>query len=557
MEMMLALIRRFRNDKRGNIAIMAAGGLVLAISLAAFGVDLGAVSIDRRKNQAAADIAAIVAASNIQNASLAVSFALKENNIPSDSLEGVELGVYSANAGVSPSARFIKSTPAIANAARVTLKSASPLYFGQFLTGSNHVDIRTTATAATTAFSSFSIGSRMLSINGGILNSMLGAMLGANLQLSVLDYQALLGARVDLFDFMGALATRVDLKTLTNDQLLATNLKATDILAAVINTQPSANAATTALTRIATALSGSSKKILASDLIGLGPYSGLTAGVKPALGASVSVSLFDLVSAVAGLVGRSSTAPLSLDLGIPGIAGVTLRMAVDSRSHGASWVAVGAAGATVRTAAARVFVEINLLGSGVIPMVRLPLFIDIAPATATLKQVNCGYPNIETTKVTLSVLPGILDAWIGEVSDADLRNFAVKLSPPAATLVDLLSLVKITGRAHAAMGNTTPTNVEFSYAEIKANNNKKTVTTTSFSQSLMGSLLGDLQVGVTLGPLGLLLGGLGGVVTGIISAATGPVDQIVSTLFSTLGIGLGQADVWVSGVRCDGAVLVN
>jgi len=28
-------------------------------------------------------------------------------------------------------------------------------------------------------------------------------------------------------------------------------------------------------------------------------------------------------------------------------------------------------------------------------------------------------------------------------------------------------------------------------------------------------------------------------------------------VLSSLGVGIGQADVWVSGIRCDGAVLVN
>ena len=38
---------------------------------------------------------------------------------------------------------------------------------------------------------------------------------------------------------------------------------------------------------------------------------------------------------------------------------------------------------------------------------------------------------------------------------------------------------------------------------------------------------------------------------------TSPIDQVLASLLSTLGIGLGQVDVWVLGIRCDGAVLVN
>ena len=31
----------------------------------------------------------------------------------------------------------------------------------------------------------------------------------------------------------------------------------------------------------------------------------------------------------------------------------------------------------------------------------------------------------------------------------------------------------------------------------------------------------------------------------------------VIAILAMLGVGVGQADVWVSGIRCDGAVLVN
>jgi uncharacterized membrane protein len=35
------------------------------------------------------------------------------------------------------------------------------------------------------------------------------------------------------------------------------------------------------------------------------------------------------------------------------------------------------------------------------------------------------------------------------------------------------------------------------------------------------------------------------------------LDALVNDILTSLGIGLGEADVWVNGVRCDGAALVN
>ena len=119
-----------------------------------------------------------------------------------------------------------------------------------------------------------------------------------------------------------------------------------------------------------------------------------------------------------------------------------------------------------------------------------------------------------------------------------------------------LGIIQVSGRAHATMANTSPTSVNFSYADIQAQT-KKTVNTTSFTSSLTSSLLNDLSLTVNLGPLGLPIPGIGPLVTSIISGATSSIDTLLASVLQSLGVGLGQADVWVTGVRCDGAVLVN
>jgi uncharacterized membrane protein len=202
-----------------------------------------------------------------------------------------------------------------------------------------------------------------------------------------------------------------------------------------------------------------------------------------------------------------------------------------------------------------VLLQVRLIGSGAVSVVNLPVYVEIAAGTAMLDAVACGYPDIGTSTVRLGVSPGIVDAWIGNVSTADLNNFSTRPNPGAATLVDL-GTVKVTGRAHATMANTAPTPVTFSYADIQAQT-RKTVTTTSFTSSLTASLLGDLQLAVQLGPLALPVPGLAPLVLSIIGGATHSVDTLLTSVLQTLGVGLGQADVWVTGIRCDGAVLVN
>jgi uncharacterized membrane protein len=188
-------------------------------------------------------------------------------------------------------------------------------------------------------------------------------------------------------------------------------------------------------------------------------------------------------------------------------------------------------------------------------LVNLPLYVEVASGTATLNSLSCGYPNVSTSSVTLGVTPGIIDAWIGGVSAADLNNFTTKPNPPPATLVNL-GAITVSGRAHAGMGNTTPKSVTFNYSDIQSQT-PQTVTTTNFTSSLVSSLLGDLALNVQVGPLGLPVPGLGATVASLLAGATSPIDQLLATVLATLGVGIGQADVWVTGIRCDGGVLVN
>jgi uncharacterized membrane protein len=554
--MMKSHIKRFRADERGNFAIMGAGLMTLVIGCAALGVDLGSIFADRRRTQSTTDLAAIVAASNLGNATNAAAATVTDNNFPASAVTSVQLGTYTANSAIAPSARFVTPAVGTANAARVTLNTQTPLYFAKFITGSSQYTIKTTATATTTQMASFAIGSRLLSLNNGLLNAMLGGMLGTTLSLSVMDYQSLASANIDAFAFLSAAATRVSLTGASYSTLLSSNIKVSDIIAAALSAQQAANgasSATTALSTISQAMNGITTQMQLGSLVDVGPYGGLATGTAPQMG--VSLGLLSMLSAVAQIANGTNQVATGVNLSLPGIASVSLTATIGARPVGSSWIAVGTQGASVHTAQTRILLSIQLVGTGPVSVVNLPVYVEVASGTATLNSVSCGYPNISTSSVALGVTPGIVDAWIGNVTTAMLTNFTTKPNPPAATLVNL-GLVTVTGLAHAGMGNTTATPVSFSYSDITSQT-PHTVTSTNFTSSLTSSLLGSLSLTVNVGPLGIPIPGLGTTVTGIIGGATSSVDQLLATVLQTLGVGIGQADVWVNGIRCDGAVLVN
>ena len=266
------------------------------------------------------------------------------------------------------------------------------------------------------------------------------------------------------------------------------------------------------------------------------------------------MSLYGLVAAAAGVANGTHQVAASLNLGLPGITSVSLIATVGERPVGSGWLTVGSEGASVHTAQTRVLLSVQL-GGGASPVVNLPLYVEVASGTATLNSVNCGHPNVSTSTATLGVTPGIVDAWIGNVSVADLTNFTTKPNPPPATLVNL-GAVTVSGLAHAGMGNTSPKSVTFDYPGIQSQT-PQTVTTTNFTSSLTSSLLGDLALNVKVGPLGIPVPGIGATVANLLASDTSSIDQLLATVLATLGVGIGQADVWVTGIRCDGAVLVN
>ncbi|MDB5532773.1 MAG: hypothetical protein JWO28_1088 [Hyphomicrobiales bacterium] len=565
----------FTRDRRGSTIVMASIVIFVVMGFAALAVDLGSLFVQKRRQQTANDLAALAAASDLTRASAAAQATLTRNQLPAEAMKLVEVGVYTPNAALTPAQRFVPGNGPSANAVRVTLQKAYPIYFAKVFSAlpqsstqgarisagaSNTVNVNSTAIAAANAQASFAVGSRLLSINGGIINGVLGGMLGTNLSLTAMDYQALANAKIDMFTFSDKLASRLTLTGLTYSQVLSGNVQVTDALNAALDASranPSnSSAANAALALIVAAKTGSFDKLNISNLLSAGVYSGRQTSQGPPVSASLNALQF--VSAMAQIANGTNQVAASLGVSLPGISSVSLKLTIGERPVGTSLVTIGSVGATAHTAQTRVLLSINLIGTGSASVINLPIYIEVASATARITAISCSPGDITTSSVTLGVTPGIVDAWIGNVTNADMTNFSVKPNPPVATLVNLLNLVSVTGRAHATMSNMTETPVTFSYADITGGV-VKTTSTTSFITPLLVSLTNDLKLSVNvLSILGLGLGGgLDSLVLSTVIGATSSIDTLISGLLNALGVSLGQADTWVTGIRCGNAVLVN
>jgi uncharacterized membrane protein len=114
------VVRRFRDERRGTIAIMSAAVMALVVGAAAIAIDVATLFTERRQAQGAVDLAAMAAAADLARAHDAAVATLQANRITDYQHLSVETGTYTADAALTPGQRFVAGgVPA--NAARVTL----------------------------------------------------------------------------------------------------------------------------------------------------------------------------------------------------------------------------------------------------------------------------------------------------------------------------------------------------------------------------------------------------------------------------------------------------
>lgn len=536
--------------------MMIAIGMPMILGFGAVAVDLGSVYLTTRHLQGVADMAALAAASDLTRAQLAAQATADANPMDAPVTAQTTTGVYSADGSIAPGSRFVAGGAA-PSAAQVTLHGQASLFFGGILIGRPSFDITRTATAARAQLASFSIGSGLLSVNGGIENALLSALTGSTVSLSAMDYNALVTANVDLFDYVAALRTRLSLQGASYSQVLSTKVSsplAMQALADVLTTNGQTAAAAAART-LAAAESGLNQTDL-SLLIAPGPYGGQD-HVSSGAGAKVSLEAMDVANALLTLANGGRQVQLDLGASIPGLASTTVYLAIGQRPSNSPWIGIDDAGKViVRTAQARLYVNAQVGAGGVLgglgaSLVNLPVYVELASAQAKLSALSCA-----NNTVSLSVAPSVGRIAIGQVNTAGLDDFTTAETISPATLLNL-GLVKATATSVVDLGGAQWQTVNFSSADVAAHT-IKTASTQDLAQTTVASLVGNAQVGVQVLGLGLVVG-QGPVTTSlgqVLSVAAVPLDSTLNALESLLGVQLGYADVRINGLRCNGAALV-
>lgn len=573
--------RRFlswRDDRRGNIAISTALCLPLIISALALGVDYGYLTLQQRELQTTADLSAISAASTPTNPESAVMsyIALNNRNIAVlkngqllskgapvafnaatvfDKFEAyaeITKGHFQQDSKIAIASRFQANT-APYDAVRITLHQKGGLFFGGNIVEAPRLSASGVATVDKMA--AFSVGSRLASLNNGVINSLLGKLLGTTISLSAMDYQSLANANVDVLKILDKMAIKLNLTAGTYDDVLKTDIGFGAFLNAITQTTGISPAVSSILKTLEKTLDKSKLTIKLKDVVSVGPL-----GTKPigqTEGMAIQTDLFELISAGANVANGSKQVDLDLGATIPGLASVSLSVAVGQPPVGTSSLAVAKVGGVVRTAQTRVALTAAVDGiTGLLGIrLKIPLYLEVAHGEATIASITCSSGSSGPT-VNIDAIPGVLELSLGDVDKSAFANFGADPKVTKAKLV-AIPAIAINALAYANATNMKVDHLSFSPADIAAQK-VRTASSQNTVSTLMNSLIKDLRLEVDL--LGIrvavppaILGGL----ADTLRLVTVPLDQILYSVLSTLGIKVGEIDVRVGGASCHNPVLVQ
>lgn len=539
-------------NRDGSIAVVMAMFMMVCVVLCALAIDMGSLYLERRTVQGAADLAAVAAASDLDRAEAAARATLSANGFGDIHSLGVIKGRYRVDPSVQPGARFEAGQQPY-NAVRLNVAMGGRLYFAKSFMSEPRISV--TAVGTTDAQATFSVGSRLASVHGGLLNALLGALLGGNVTLTAMDYNALVNANVSLDGFLSALAADVGVTAGTYSDVLNSEATVGNVLEAAITaaTQSGQSQAATVMTRLLSQTTATATVPLHS-LVDLGPLAQAEVGQPhAALGADLNV--MSLVSAAAQLANGHNQVAVDLGAGIPGLLSLKLDLAIGEAAQQSGWVAVGQPGAVVRTAQTRLRIVAEVGGTGLLAgvRIRLPLYIDIASAEGKLKSLTCNLNQPGSAQAVIEARPAVVRAWIGDVPAGGLSSFGSSVPVSRAAMVQAL-LVTVSASAYAEMANASATDLPFSQSDVDGHV-IKTAETRDFLSSLVPSLLqsADLQVNV-LG-LGIGVSAIKGLLIALLTPVAAALDPVIGTLLQAVGVHLGEVDVQVNGIRCGSAVL--
>lgn len=531
-------------DRRAGIGVTSAAALTMLIGAAALAVDIGSFQLDRRKLQGIADAAALAAAGKPGEERAAAERVIAANCNCNIVIASLEAGTYRPDAAIPAEQRF-NAGGATPNAVRIVLTRDRPMFFGSFLTGRQSTVIGASATGARRGYAAFSLGSRVAAVHGGIPNALLSALTGSQVNLSVMDYNALASADIDLLAFSDALRTELDADVLTFGQTLNTQATLPQVLSALSKSSTDAKVASALGTIADSALP---RSLLPSRAIDLGPRSS-SIRVDPAN--PVKVNALGLLRSMLLLANANRQVDLSLATGLPGGSGVDVALLIGEPPAQSPLIAVtDNQQVIVRTAQVRLKMETKVATP--LATVEIPVFAELGSASARITEIDCRRGSSNAVRLGVTTSPATLA--LGKVGAADFQNMQRPIDPAPAKLLKL-PLASVEGKAELVLSDLNPKPAGFSRDDIDRGT-VKTVESTGLVAGAAKSLADRMDLTVNILGLGLNSKALAKVVGDAVGLAAPVLDGVLESVTGLLGVHIGEADARVNALRCSKAKLV-
>lgn len=476
--------------QRGAVSVLAAVWLLVVVVVMG-AIDIGNVFYQRRDLQRIADMAALAAVQSIDpsdtNCTASNAAALKNAGIndsntvslggPANGQDQITptCGRWDTQDNANLPAFYARATKGMTqiNAAQVTVtRNAQYSFLGVVSSlNSRPSTISATSTARASAIDTFSISATLASVDPVWLNSILSALLGANVNLTLADYQSLASANIKL----GGLAAAVRAGSVSGLVGLPVSMST---LVGTLNTyvgavQPGTNdspgyvaqlrAGSPALGKIAQLGITNASVVLANQAnavlqISLG---------NPDSGADATVSLLDLLMTAAQVANKSHAVSLNTGAGLPLGSTIFKVVNVQLQVLNPPSIAIGEAGQlgngawrtqassaqiglylnvqtpTISLSTCTLLSPLGLCGllniSASLSGINLPIYLLVGgPAVASLAATKCGSATTPST-TTIIATPGIARLCLSNPPSGGL-NLSDVASCPAAGTLQLLNL---------------------------------------------------------------------------------------------------------------------
>jgi uncharacterized membrane protein len=456
---------------------------------------------------------------------------------------------------------FSAGTP-LFNAVHVTVAHNVPYFFAF---GSRIVTAE--ATAKSTNIASFSLGTGAVSLNAGVINQVLNALLGTNLNLSGVAYTGLANSTISI----GDLVTALNVGTVGN--LLQTSMTAGQFLGWVAQVLAPTDPINADILRVL------ALQIPSNQLIRIGKTTNVAGILSVALANSESalsanVNVFDLLMTTAELeqVGHPAVT-LASGINLPPVATTSVALAVIQ----APVIAIGEAGqnaegqwiTSATSAQIRLMLNVSLLNVSSLGIpgltgINLPLTLDVAPAVANLTKAQCA-SSLAGCEVDVQATPGIANLCLGAITTAMSTNPSAPLTcSQPAQLINIPGLLAVTAKVPIALTPASQSGQTFVFNGI-ADSPEATQSSSSnvggVFENTASTLASQLTLNVQILGLGLPLGSvLQPLLTNFVDSALNPLltqlDAVIVPLLHLLGVQVGYDTVHFISLDCGDTELI-